>query len=399
MKIGITLGLKDNKESIWTNGIKQNVLMLVHLLKNSKKKYDVCILNSMNVDFSEKPSYLDGIDIHYFNDKFMDMDLIIVMGAQVFDYQLETFKKSGPNKKVVSYKCGNNYVIHMENILFKPSENKSFQYEKQYDEIWYVPQQHEVNSGLYKTLYRVNSIPVPFIWSEKYLFESVRDIHKGFKNGSYKKDWMYDETKEKKVIGIMEPNLNIVKFCLIPAMIAEESYRTPIGRQKIDKLRITNSNMVSKHKEFLSIIGTFDLYKEGKISAESRYQTAFMLTQHLDILICHQLLNPLNYLYLDAAYLGYPVLHNAPMCKDLGYYYEGSDTVEASKLLNQILLEHDNEIDLYNRRNDKVLQRYHIENEDVIKTYDKLIENLFEKGGNGELEYNPMTNLYDNFEI
>ncbi len=24
MKIGITLGLKDNKESIWTNGIKQN---------------------------------------------------------------------------------------------------------------------------------------------------------------------------------------------------------------------------------------------------------------------------------------------------------------------------------------------------------------------------------------
>ena len=64
----------------------------------------------------------------------MEMDLIIVMGAQIFDYQLETFKRSGPNKKVVSYKCGNNYVIHMENILFKPSENKSFQYEKQYDE-------------------------------------------------------------------------------------------------------------------------------------------------------------------------------------------------------------------------------------------------------------------------
>ena len=37
LKIGITLGLKDNKESIWTNGIKQNVLMLIHLLKNSEK--------------------------------------------------------------------------------------------------------------------------------------------------------------------------------------------------------------------------------------------------------------------------------------------------------------------------------------------------------------------------
>ena len=98
MKIGITLGLKDNKESIWTNGIKQNVLMIVHLLKNSDKKYEVCILNSMKVDFTERPSYLDGIDIHYFNDKFLDMDLLIVMGAQIFDYQLETFKRSGANK-------------------------------------------------------------------------------------------------------------------------------------------------------------------------------------------------------------------------------------------------------------------------------------------------------------
>ena len=34
LKIGITLGLQSNTESIWTNGIKQNVLMLVHLLKN-----------------------------------------------------------------------------------------------------------------------------------------------------------------------------------------------------------------------------------------------------------------------------------------------------------------------------------------------------------------------------
>ena len=33
------------------------------------------------------------------------------------------------------------------------------------------------------------------------------------------------------------------------------------------------------------------------------------------------------------------------------------------------LLEHDNNIDEYNERNDKVLQRYHIDNEDVIETY------------------------------
>jgi hypothetical protein len=96
---------------------------------------------------------------------------------------------------------------------------------------------------------------------------------------------------------------------------------------------------------------------------------------------------------LDAAYLGYPILHNAPMCKDLGYYYEGSDTVKAAEVLNDILVNHDSKIKEYNERNDVVLQRYHADNEELVATYDRLIEGLF-NGGNYGLEYDPMTNLY-----
>ena len=141
------------------------------------------------------------------------------------------------------------------------------------------------------------------------------DIEKGFQKGTFKKDYRYNVGKEKKRLGVMEPNLNMVKFCLIPTMIAEESYRGDIGKEHIDKLMLTNSEKVAKHKEFMGIIRTFDLFKDKKITSERRYQTAFILTQHIDVLICHQILNPLNYIYLDAAYMGYPVLHNAPMCK------------------------------------------------------------------------------------
>jgi hypothetical protein len=397
IKIGITLGLKDNKESIWTNGIKQNVLMLAHLLKQSKKKYEVCILNTMDVDFSVKPSYLEDVDIHLFKDKYEEMDLLIVMGAQVHNEQLTKFKSIKSTNKVISYKCGNNYVITMENILFKSGEDKTFQYETEYDEVWYIPQQHEVNSGFYKTLYRTNAFIVPFIWHHKFLHSSVVDIQKGFVAGQFQKDWKYVIGKEKKILGIMEPNLNIVKFSLIPTMIAEECYRGEIGKKHIEKLRITNSDPVKTNKEFMSMINTFDLRKDNKISAETRYQTAYMLTQHLDVLVCHQILNPLNYVYLDAAYLGYPVLHNAPMCKDLGYYYEGSDTSDGAKQLDYILTQHDQNIDQYNERNDKVLMRYHADNPKLIKTYDKLIHNLF-NGGNHGLEYNPSTNLYKNMK-
>jgi hypothetical protein len=392
LKIGITLSLKTTNESIWTNGIKLNVLNLVRLLKRSKKEYEVCILNTVKLDWSTKPDYLKGIDIYFFDEKFKEMDLIISMGAQVDETHLKKFKEK-QDKKVIGYKCGNNYVVTMENILFKePEKNTIYQYEKEFDEIWYIPQQHETNYGFYRTLYRTNAIMVPFVWDNKFIVDGLFDIEMGYKKGEYKKGYKYNSEKKEKVIGIMEPNINIVKFALIPTLITEQSYRTRIGKERIQELLITNSENISTNKEFLSIIETLDLYKEKKIFSEKRYQTSFILTQYIDVVISHQLLNPLNYLYLDIAYMGYPILHNAPLCKDLGYYYEGSNTIEASKKLNWILTEHDKNLEEYTYRNRQVLKKYSNTNEDLIDNYDKLIHNLF-NGGNTEMYYDSEKNL------
>lgn len=394
LKIGVTLGLTDNKESIWTNGIKQNVLMLVHLLRNSSRDYDVCILNGFKVDFTEqKPSYLDDIDIYYYKDKIMDMDLVISMGAALPDEDVRAFRAQ-KDKKIVSYKCGNNYMLLLEELLFKKEKaNVSVEIEQEMDEIWYIPQQDESNRGYYKTLHRATAFIVPFVWHQRFLWDSKEAIEKGFKAGNYKKDTRYVVGKEKKSIGVMEPNINVVKFCLIPAMIAEECYRGEIGKKHIESLLLTNADQYRANKLFMSLIKTFDLFKDNKITAEARYQTAFVLTQYIDVLICHQITNPLNYLYLDAVFLGYPVLHNAPLCKDLGYYYEGSDTAAGAKMLDYILTEHDKHTVEYDDRNDLVLRRYHADNLTLVAAYDMLIENLW-KGGNKGLVYDPATNLY-----
>jgi hypothetical protein len=95
---------------------------------------------------------------------------------------------------------------------------------------------------------------VPFVWDNKFIVDGLFDIEMGYKKGDYKKGYKYDSGKKEKVIGIMEPNINIVKFALIPTLIAEQSYRTRIGKERIKELLITNSENVSKHKEFLSII-------------------------------------------------------------------------------------------------------------------------------------------------
>ena len=65
----------------------------------------------------------------------------------------------------------------------------------------------------------------------------------------------------------MEPNLNMVKTALIPTLITEESYRTEVGKNKIDSLMITNAKHekggLDKNPPFLSIINTLDLFKDN----------------------------------------------------------------------------------------------------------------------------------------
>ena len=155
---------------------------------------------------------------------------------------------------------------------------------------------------------------------------------------------------------------------------------------------LTNSTNIAKHKEFMGMIKTFDLYKDGKINGEARYQTAYIVSQYMDIVVSHQVLNPLNYLYLDVAYMGYPVLHNAPLCKDIGYYYEGGDTKEAAKMLDHILITHDDTVKEYTDRNRKLLDRYSVTNKNLILSYDALIHNLFNDGNAEDLKYCEKTN-------
>ena len=56
MKIGITINFQKG-DSLFSNGIKQNVINLAKVFKNSKKNYDVNIINIINSDDIIPDSY------------------------------------------------------------------------------------------------------------------------------------------------------------------------------------------------------------------------------------------------------------------------------------------------------------------------------------------------------
>jgi hypothetical protein len=386
LKIGITMGSKNM--ALWTNGILLNVLYFVELLKRSKKNYDITLLNLFDEEYKDekkRPTILGDTKVEWFNRAFVKMDLLILMGAIVEEKYLQIFRDLG--RKVIYYKMGNDYCIMMERVLFD-KEGANQEFTSKLDEIWYVPQQHEQNYGYYTTLYRTPAIRVPFVWHPKFL-EKELDILK--KEGNYKP---YDVNKTKKVIGIFEPNLNTVKFCLIPILITEESYRTKTGRKYIDNLKVTNViPLINNNKTFKSMMKTLDLFKDKKLFVEHRYRISWIMNAHTDIAVAHQSGNPLNYIYLDCIHMGYPILHNASLCKNLGYYYEGSDTVAASKVLNHILKNHDDNHSQYIKRNKKEMFKYRADNKNLIKAYDDLIMGIYSNDNKRKI-YDNNTNLF-----
>ena len=376
IKIGITIAMPNSLKDFYTNGIKQNCLYLYELLKNMNYDVKLIIENEKYINIFEEIDFynfeyvtLKNIFIHNFN-------LIFSMG---FSIPKETFKVlKNTCVKIIYYMCGNNYLIDSERVLYNQHKNRTINYNnnEEFDQIWIIPQMYNQNKYYCETLYKSKSIQIPFIWSPM----SIKFVKKIF-NFSSEEELQYK--KKKSNIAICEPNISVMKWALPCILIAENTYRT---YKNINHIYITNLNKNEPEKseinqfnikEFNNMIRPLELFKDKKLSSEDRHVTLAFLSKHCDIIISHQWENPLNYLYLEVAWMGWPILHNAHLCKDVGYYYEGFNYYEGSELLNNILINHEANAKEYLNTNRKVIEQYIPSNKDLQTKYKNLIENLF----------------------
>lgn len=403
MRIGITLGLQNKNESIWINGIKMNAIFLAKALKATGNKvtiYDTSqkipekeLSTSVVWDSKEFP-----VKSYWSHTK--EIDVLILLGTVLPVESLKAFKKLKKSNKVIKYQCGNNYVIDMERVIFSKDPEKQigagYKSAEFVDEIWYVPQQGFQNHHYYRVLCNKADDkvkPVPFIWDPMFLDEACKNY--GQNHIQENKFPVYTGMKEEPQICVFEPNMNVVKYALLPMLIVED-YMKQDG--KIHKLNLMSSKKLFKNFYFSTILSGSKLLSEGGkyLKAYGRYNVIDTLAQHADIVVSHQWQNPLNYAYLDTLYLQYPLIHNAEMIQDAGYYYPDFDLKKGTEALFDAVKNHDKNLEAYNENTEEVLTRYTVYNEGLIETYKKLLQNLW-KGENIHklsYEYNWKTNLY-----
>ena len=392
MVIGITIGLTKEYESLWINGIKLNALFLAKALKQIGK-HEVWILDTSDkVEDMTKVSWdYNEFPVKKFSKVYKEVDLLITLGTSFPEETLKIFKADGPNKRVVKYMCGNNYVVDMERSLFTDGKNMGrAAWDLGADEIWYVPQQEKQNHHYYETVFKVKAFPVPFVWDPMFLDKDVKYKLENQKNAPLYKRGVENS---KKRISVFEPNLNVLKYAMYPILITEKILREGV---EFDTLFIASGDRLLKNDYFKSMITNLDIVKNNppKIKFTSRYAVTHYLAESCEIVLSHQWDNPLNYAYLDCLYLNFPLVHNAPMVQDMGYYYPDFDATVGAVQLRKAIEEHDENADAYNKNNHEKLKRYTVENQEMINVYDKLIENLY--GANHDLshKYDWKTNLY-----
>jgi len=374
IKIGITFLMPQKSINLFSSGIQQNVLYFTELLLNIG--YDVYLIIPDNIiyDKSEinKMLYDKRIktikksDILYTN-----FDIVFIFGYLLeinIIQELKTMKT-----KIVIYSCGNNFLVDSENILFnlKRPEFMNLIYttpnitEQFIDEIWTIPQMYNTNKYYWEIMNRCKCIEIPFIWSNKSI-----EISKSIE--SLNITTYVNRGSIKKII-IFEPNVNIMKSSMAPLLICEKNYRT--NNLLIGKVFVTNINE-SINVNLTEFTKSFDLRRDNKLSFESRYNALYLMSTNADIVVSHQWENNLNYLWLEMAWMGWPVIHNGSLCKDVGYYYEGFDYQMGSDMLTDVLLNHDKNADKYMVRNRQIIDRYLPTNIELQNTYKDLINNL-----------------------
>jgi hypothetical protein len=387
--VGITVGIGAVDESIWVNGIKLNAAMLC-LAINKIGKYKAYVVDTSNkVEDIKQIKFWDTniIPTVSITSIAKDLDVLIQLGTSLHADVIKALNLK-KNVKIVRYQCGNNYVLEMERIIFKDPNEVGSTWIAPADQVWYVPQQGKHNHDYYSITTRTDQVfPVPFVWDPIFIERDKQAIEN---NSNSKVD--YQVTGKPKRLTSFEPNMNVVKFSMPLILATEHAFR--IGAE-FNKLTICSGDNMFKSKYFLECLRTLDLYKNQKIQYLGRYPITRYLTSDVDIVLSHQWDNPLNYLYLDVLYFNYPLIHNADMVQDAGYYFKDFDMKNAGELIKHVIENHDSNLEEYKERNKPILERYTKENQGLLDLYDKLLENLFKPGKHKlSYEYDWKTNLY-----
>ncbi len=363
--VGITIWVNAKGDmGLYENGLRQNAIFLYNLFRASPNCKRAVLLNHGDGAVPDIPPDipLDPASVLR-SDAIEDkLDFVIVLGAAIDANAAQRYREAGT--KIISYKGGNGIVISMEAIIAQPPRNDAERYFDRdfYDAIWMTPQHLKTYRSYCETLYRCPVLEIQQIWQPLFLQLRMKHLQTPFG---------YQPGRARKRIGIMDPNITVMKTSHLPMLVCEAAYRQ--RPELFEAVYVTNALQFMNHPHFSSFANRLSAVKNKVMTVEPRFVTADFLAHHADAVVTHHWENGLNYLFYDVLYGGYPLVHNSEFLSDVGYYYESFDAEAGGEALIRALTTHDSALTIYRERAAALLARVEATAPTSIAAHEKLL--------------------------
>jgi hypothetical protein len=347
MRIGISI-LTHTGHNVWNSGIGQNVYHLACLLERIPFVERVVLLNCGDQDNPPGDSGDIGrrFPLIALREATDAIDIAVEMSGGLDTEWVARFRARGG--KIAFHICGQPYAALIEPPIFKRSG--FFSDAERCDEVWLLPKDRPFTAML-RSLYRCPVFELPYLWSPVFLEDTiVRARQDGLQFG-YRPGTL---ASSAAVPAIFEPNVSPIKMGIIPFMICEEIERSDPAA--LGHVHFLNGKHMAEQLSFVFLVENSELYKAGKLSIGARDYFSFVMARGANVVVSHQLDCPQNYLYLDAIYGGYPLIHNSEFFSDIGYYYPKSDIQAGADMLQLARREHDRNLDTYGARAHRAIE-------------------------------------------
>lgn len=380
--VGVVMNyVKDDR--IFNNGLFQNIYTLCDMLQKEGTYDTFLYVGVLPADVDPKTAMItfSGLNIKVLvlkdvvDGKLPTPDLFIEAGSPVPNAWLEKLYKINPRLKVVPLKYGNDVLGHVENAIRMPGtegvgkKRDSTLLDKTKRDIIWASAHFAEFEQFYKWRYDAKIFRVaPFVWSSQYLDHVIKSDNVEISN-------------EFGRVAIVEPNISIVKTAIAPVAIIDAA------SQKSDAMKKGVTFCTEQWCDdpyHIKWVKDLHVYRNNKLTFNARYRFAHIFAKSANAglkvfdcgtLLSHHFHNGLNYVYLEALYLGIPLVHNSEFMKDAGYYYDGWNVIDgADALIRAIETGREGLTPEYKEIAKQTLWRHSPENPENIRGYIDLIK-------------------------
>lgn len=363
LRVGVTLFIRDDQQSLWENGIFQNVYFLLMLLARSPEVDRCFVVNGgPGVVSSVSPIVQDApAPILSLTEAMDELDVIIEFSAQLSADWMRSFK--GKGGAIIAAKVANDHVIDVERMIYNLPSGQLIS-GGPIDEVWMLPAFTRTCLDYYAVALKAPVRVMQHLWNPSLLEASIARAGTG-------RSFQYQPGRKRWRLGVLEANICSVKTCHLPMIAADVAYRT--SPTAIEVLRVFSASPLREHAHFITFAKSLDIVKHGAATFEARYPVIDVLGVYVDAVVSHHWENPQNYLYYEALYGGYPLIHNSHLIGDCGYRYASFDPEDGAIAILQALRQHDAALDTYRARARDFLAGLDPENPANIAAYSQAL--------------------------